>query len=42
MQPVIVAQQFALGAADFLQTAFPSTTPAFWGIIKRLKFPVFH
>lgn len=35
MQPLIVAQQLAQGVADFLQTAFPSTTPGFAGMIER-------
>ncbi|WP_295578688.1 DEAD/DEAH box helicase [uncultured Lamprocystis sp.] len=35
MQPLIVAQQLTQGVADFLQTAFPSTTPGFAGMIER-------
>jgi DEAD/DEAH box helicase domain-containing protein len=35
VQPLIVAQQLAQGVADFLQTAFPSTTPGFAGMIDR-------
>jgi len=29
MQPLIVSQQVTQGVADFLRTAFPSTTPGF-------------
>jgi DEAD/DEAH box helicase domain-containing protein len=35
MQPLIVAQQVTQGVADFLRTAFPSTTPGFIGLLER-------
>ena len=35
MQPLIVAQQVTTGVADFLRTAFPSTTPGFVGLLER-------
>ncbi len=35
MQPLIVAQQLTQGVADFLKTAFPSTTQGFAGLIER-------
>lgn len=35
MQPLIVAQQVTQGVADFLRTAFPSTTPGFVGLLER-------
>jgi DEAD/DEAH box helicase domain-containing protein len=35
MQPLIVAQQVTQGVADFLRTAFPSTTPGFIGLLDR-------
>ena len=35
MQPLIVAQQVSQGIADFLRTAFPSTTPGFVGLLER-------
>lgn len=35
MQPLIVGQQVAQGVADFLRTAFPSTTPGFVGLLER-------
>jgi DEAD/DEAH box helicase domain-containing protein len=35
MQPLIVAQQLTHGVKDFLQTAFPSATPGFSGLIER-------
>jgi DEAD/DEAH box helicase domain-containing protein len=35
MQPQIVAQQVTQGVADFLRTAFPSTTPGFIGLLER-------
>lgn len=35
MQPLIVAQQVTQGLADFLRTAFPSTTPGFEGLLER-------
>ena len=35
MQPLIVAGQVTQGVADFLRTAFPSTTPGFIGLLER-------
>lgn len=35
MQPLIVSQQVTQGVADFLRTAFPSTTPGFEGLLER-------
>lgn len=35
MQPLIVSQQVTQGVADFLCTAFPSTTSGFDGLIER-------
>lgn len=35
MQPLIVAQQVTQGVADFLRTAFPSTTAGFEGLLER-------
>ncbi|MEF8753223.1 MAG: DEAD/DEAH box helicase [Accumulibacter sp.] len=35
MQPLVVAQQVTQGVADFLRTAFPSTTPGFIGLLER-------
>lgn len=35
MQPLIVSQQLTQGVADFLRTAFPSTTPGFDGLVER-------
>lgn len=35
MQPLIVSQQIIQGVADFLRTAFPSTTPGFEGLLER-------
>lgn len=35
MQPLIVANQVTQGVADFLRTAFPSTTPGFIGLLDR-------
>ncbi|MCF5517224.1 DEAD/DEAH box helicase [Pseudomonas sp. PA-3-11C] len=35
MQPLIVAQQVTQGVADFLRTAFPSTTNGFEGLLER-------
>ncbi|MCQ4249154.1 DEAD/DEAH box helicase [Pseudomonas stutzeri] len=35
MQPLIVSQQITQGVADFLRTAFPSTTPGFEGLLER-------
>lgn len=35
MQPLNVAQQVTQGVADFLRTAFPSTTPGFVGLLER-------
>ena len=35
MQPLIVAQQVTTGIADFLGSAFPSTTPGFVGLLDR-------
>lgn len=35
MQPLIVAHQVTQGVADFLRTAFPSTTPGFIGLLER-------
>ncbi|TIC80329.1 DEAD/DEAH box helicase [Crenobacter intestini] len=35
MQPLIVSQQLTQGVADFLRTAFPSTTPGFEGMFDR-------
>lgn len=35
MQPLIVAQELTQGVADFLRTAFPSTTPGFVGLLDR-------
>ena len=35
MQPLIVANQVTQGVADFLKTAFPSTTPGFIGLLDR-------
>lgn len=35
MQPLIVANQLTEAVADFLKTAFPSSTPGFSGLIER-------
>jgi len=35
MQPLIVANEVRRSVADFLTTAFPSTTPGFQGLIDR-------
>ncbi|MBV4465788.1 DEAD/DEAH box helicase [Pseudomonas sp. SWRI79] len=35
MQPLIVSQQVTQGVADFLRTAFPSTTSGFEGLLER-------
>ncbi len=35
MQPLIVAGELTQGVADFLKTAFPSTTPGFAGLVER-------
>lgn len=35
MQPLIVSQQVTQGVADFLRTAFPSTTLGFEGLLER-------
>jgi len=35
MQPLIVSQQVTQGVADFLRTAFPSTTTGFEGLLER-------
>ncbi|GIK54203.1 MAG: DEAD/DEAH box helicase [Planctomycetota bacterium] len=35
MQPLIVANEVRRSVADFLATAFPSTTPGFQGLIER-------
>ncbi|HBO5084874.1 TPA: DEAD/DEAH box helicase [Pseudomonas aeruginosa] len=35
MQPLIVSQQLTQGVADFLRTAFPSTTNGFDGLLER-------
>lgn len=35
MQPLIVSQQLTQGVADFLRTAFPSTTNGFEGLLER-------
>lgn len=35
MQPLIVSEQVTQGVADFLRTAFPSTTPRFDGLLER-------